>query len=354
MPSQPHIPTYIPFDQAAKHYGLSEQSRRVPPLLFPELWSEVQTVPCVECACSIMVLRHSASPDPLPQWGCSQHEVVDPRLPFRWPLFYKSEAFPCWHRAPYTESTDDFPLDQIIGDNWATEYSQTWLEQEFYRDQRSLSGGYPRKGKVENLYRGDFGRDIPSVAVSNIMGYGYVGEGNHRLFVARMSGLKVMPGARIFAYDYPRLLSTLEQVEISLGLAKIKFAGQKQLYEVKTAAGLDRLYSLWWEIASPGYPISYRAKWQLLSEARQNQFPWRQVWFPPWMSLFDHTIRALYLAGILPLKYVPIRARLPGWTIGQPEPKQHWTSQQMQESGDGSSNALAPDNPATSLPGPAQ
>lgn len=227
-----------------------------PPLLFPELWVKAQTVPCVECGCSVLLPVKRNPFDPLPQWRCDQHETADPRLPFRWPLFYRAAAFPYWQYAPCTRDTDDFPVERVIGDNWATEYSQSWLDQEFRRDNRSLSGGYPRKNKVANLRAGNFNGDIAPVSIAVIGGFGYVSEGNHRIFVARMRNLERLPQSLIQKYDYSALLARLQRVSVGFGRAVVKFAGGAE-EELTSAAGLERLHTLWWRIIYGGYRVSF-------------------------------------------------------------------------------------------------
>ena len=286
------------------------QMRGNPPLLFPKLWQVADTIPCLECGSPILYKKEVPSSAPTPQWNCSQHEDVDPRLPFRWPLFYRSLAFPGFVHAPYIIENGQFPVDHIVGDNWSTKYTQGWLEAELQRENRSVPGGYPRPNKAKPLYTGDFEKEIPPTEISVFMErYGYVGEGNHRLFVARMRGIKSIPKATLVKYDYVQFLSDLREVRLNLRDAQIQLSGFKR-FDVTSAAELERLHTLWWKMVYGGYPKSLFEKFQLLKD---ENHPWKFTWMPPWMSFKDRLVRALYFVGILnsiPDKAIP---QEPAW-----------------------------------------
>lgn len=285
-----------------------------PPLLFPDLWQKTKTIPCVECGKPILHFYDYANEgDPPPQWQCNQHES-DPRLPSHWPLYYQSLAFPLLHRISEilpAERNGSFSVKKIVGDNWATKYTQNFLEKEYQSENRTIGAKYPRTLKVQRLLDADLKNVEPVEVDVYFQNYGYVSEGNHRLFVTRMRGLNSILNTVQREHDYLRFLGCINRVCVWNGRAKISIESQRNFVttSLESAAELERLHTLWWTRFYGGYPQTFLARLNLFF----SEHPWEKTWMPSWMSFRERCVRALYFVGVF--NTLPLRAVLPNWQV---------------------------------------
>lgn len=151
------------------------------------------------------------------------------------PADYKisQDEYPWHHLAEYSyQGITDLDCNLIVGDNWCN------IPKEL------VSGSYPKPRKVASILRGYLNlneeskntkKTMAPIPVEKILDHYFCGEGNHRLYVARLLGLKTVK-VEIWEYNYLSLLKKCKIIEspyLCLGIQKEQ--GLYTLYDISVA-----------------------------------------------------------------------------------------------------------------------